>query len=181
MISPASSSLPRCPLTVGALIPASLASTLAGSARPLANAETMVITAADADHPSFGCRDGAKWTYFGDAFFNIALRGTPNLKDAFALARTLVRKRELRNGFAPSNPQMAGGEDLEHLLRRASKTASSAAVDHPAILGERKNRAWLQPSFDLPASQLPRRAERVAVAARIESALAPANRASPVP
>ena len=41
----------------------------------LADADTLVITAADADHPSFGCEDKAKWTYFGDAFFNAALRG----------------------------------------------------------------------------------------------------------
>ena len=40
----------------------------------LANPDVLVITAADADHPSFGCQDKAKWTYFGDAFFNAALR-----------------------------------------------------------------------------------------------------------
>jgi hypothetical protein len=40
----------------------------------LANPNVLVITAADADHSSFGCRDKGKWTYFGDAFFNIALR-----------------------------------------------------------------------------------------------------------
>jgi hypothetical protein len=40
----------------------------------LANPDILVITAADADHPSFGCQDKAKWTYFGDAFFNVALR-----------------------------------------------------------------------------------------------------------
>src|SRR5690349_8310529 len=39
----------------------------------LANPDTLVITAADADHSSFGCEDKAQWTYFGDAFFNIAL------------------------------------------------------------------------------------------------------------
>jgi hypothetical protein len=83
----------------------------------LANADTLVMTAADADHPSFGCRDGAKWTYFGDAFFNTAMRRTANLTDAFALARVLVRKRELRNGFEPSNPQIAGGENIERLLK----------------------------------------------------------------
>ncbi len=38
----------------------------------LADADTLVITAADANHPSFGCEDKAKWTYFGDAFFNAA-------------------------------------------------------------------------------------------------------------
>jgi hypothetical protein len=30
---------------------------------PLANPNVLVITAADADHPSFGCRDKAKWTF----------------------------------------------------------------------------------------------------------------------
>src|SRR5207302_3876601 len=79
----------------------------------LANADTLVITAADAKHPSFGCRDGAVWTYFGDAFFNVALRRTANLREAFALARTLVRKRERQDGFAASNPQIAGGENVE--------------------------------------------------------------------
>jgi len=98
--------------------------------RPLASADTLVITAADADHPSFGCKDGAKWTYFGDAFFNIALRTTRNLRDAFARTRELVGARELRNGFVPSNPQMAGGANVENLLQRRL-AASSAAVDHP--------------------------------------------------
>jgi hypothetical protein len=54
----------------------------------------LVITAADADHPSFGCRDKAKWTYFGDAFFNIGLRQAKSLKDAFVVARALVQKHE---------------------------------------------------------------------------------------
>ena len=43
----------------------------------LANSDTLVITAADADHASFGCEDKAQWTYFGDAFFNIALNQKP--------------------------------------------------------------------------------------------------------
>jgi hypothetical protein len=82
----------------------------------LANADTLVITAADADHASFGCEDRAKWTYFGDAFFNVALRRTTRLKDAFVQARALVAQREARKGFEPSRPQMAGGENVEPLL-----------------------------------------------------------------
>ena len=70
----------------------------------LADADTLVITAADANHASFGCEDKAKWTYFGDAFFNVALRKTANLKDAFLVARSLVLKRERRQGFEPSHP-----------------------------------------------------------------------------
>jgi len=82
----------------------------------LANPDVLVITAADADHPSFGCQDKAKWTYFGDAFFNVALRQAKSLKDAFGVARALVRKRELREHFEPSNPLMAGGANVQPLL-----------------------------------------------------------------
>ena len=82
----------------------------------LASPDVLVITAADADHPSFGCEDKARWTYFGDAFFNVALRHTGSLKDAFLDARALVRKRELREHFEPSNPLMAGGANVLPLL-----------------------------------------------------------------
>jgi hypothetical protein len=87
---------------------------------PLAGPDTLVITAADATHPSFGCRDGAEWTYFGDAFFNKALRRAKGLRDGFNIARNLVRKRELGEGFDPSNPQIAGGENIEKLLIAAA-------------------------------------------------------------
>lgn len=83
---------------------------------PLASPDLLVITAADADHPSFGCEAGASWTYFGRAFFDQALRAgakarTP-LGDVFARAAALVRARELKEGFDPSNPQIAGGADV---------------------------------------------------------------------
>jgi hypothetical protein len=82
----------------------------------LANPDMLVITAADADHPSFGCRDKAKWTYFGNAFFNVALRQAKSMNDAFVVARALVQKRELREHFEPSSPQMAGGANVQPLL-----------------------------------------------------------------
>jgi hypothetical protein len=95
---------------------------------PLANPDTLVITAADAKHPSFGCRDRAEWTYFGDAFFNTALRRAAGLREAFAQARTLVRQRELRNGYEPSNPQIGGGENIDRLLK-ADRRGAGAASD----------------------------------------------------
>jgi hypothetical protein len=108
----------------------------------LADADTLVITAADAAHSSFGCQDKAKWTYFGDAFFNVALRQAKTLKDAFFVARGLVLKREQRQNFVPSNPQMAGGANVEPLLvarpqtLRASRGPTSSLVEfhvlHPS-------------------------------------------------
>jgi hypothetical protein len=86
--------------------------------RPLATEDTLVITAADAEHSSFGCQDKVKWTYFGDAFFNTALRYTADLRSAFVAARTLISRREMRYGLVPSNPQIAGGENIDSLLRQ---------------------------------------------------------------
>jgi hypothetical protein len=83
----------------------------------LAGPDTLVITAADADHASFGCRDGAKWTTFGEAFFGEALARTNSLPDAFALARSRIAALEQAEGYDPSNPQMAGGERVLARLR----------------------------------------------------------------
>jgi Peptidase C13 family len=94
-------------------------------ARALADARTLVITAAAADRPSFGCRDGATWTYFGDAFFNKAVRADPHLDTAFARAKDLVTAREKSENFDPSNPQIAGGAEV--LERLKSATGGAAA------------------------------------------------------
>ncbi len=88
-------------------------------ARELADERTLVITAAAADRPSFGCRDGAAWTYFGDAFFNKAMRGEYRLDAAFEKARSLVTQREKQEGFDPSNPQMAGGAQVLERLKES--------------------------------------------------------------
>ena len=102
---------------------------------PLADPDTLVITAADAEHASFGCRDGNTWTYFGDAFFNMALRQTADLPDAFALASVAVRKRETLEHFEPSNPQMAGGENVERMLHGAPVSGGADARYAPAYAG----------------------------------------------
>jgi Peptidase C13 family len=105
----------------------------------LANPDMLVITAADADHPSFGCRDKAKWTYFGNAFFNVALRQAKSIKAAFVVARGLVQKRELREHFEPSNPQMAGGANVPLLIatlndRPASPPTPMCAETSPVLI-----------------------------------------------
>jgi hypothetical protein len=97
--------------------------------RPLANANTLVITAADSDHSSFGCQDKVKWTYFGDAFFDKALRHTTDLRGAFATARKLISVRERHDGLVPSNPQIAGGKNIDILL--AERRGAATTVQQP--------------------------------------------------
>ncbi len=72
---------------------------------PLANDDTIVLTASDAKHTSFGCAPGRDWTYFGDAFFRQSLRPGRDLKQAFDNARVLIHGWELMDRAPPSNPQ----------------------------------------------------------------------------
>ena len=92
---------------------------------PLANANTLVITATDSDHSSFGCQDKVKWTYFGDAFFNRALRRTTDLRGAFVTARKFISAREKHDGLVPSNPQIAGGKNIDIMLAERRGVATT--------------------------------------------------------
>ena len=84
--------------------------------KPLANANTIVLTAADAKSASFGCAEGREWTYFGDALFQHSLKPGTDFRTAFAKARGLIAQWEKRDRFAPSNPQGHFGEALMRKL-----------------------------------------------------------------
>ncbi len=72
---------------------------------PLANDDTIVLTAADAKSTSFGCAPERDWTYFGDAFFRQSVRPGRDFQHAFDNARTLIHGWELMDRAPPSNPQ----------------------------------------------------------------------------
>ena len=76
---------------------------------PLANDDSLVITAADSEHSSFG------W----------ALRHTADLRQAFDEARAIVRQRELHYHLVPSNPQIAGGKNIDVLLGKTGGAEAS--------------------------------------------------------
>lgn len=90
-----------------------------GWVAPLASDETLVMTAADATHTSYGCGSKSELTFFGRAVFDEQLRKTHSLEDAFAAAVPLIRQREIdghkSDGF--SNPQISVGEKLRPLLK----------------------------------------------------------------
>jgi hypothetical protein len=79
---------------------------------PLANDDTIVLTAADAESTSFGCAPERDWTYFGDAFFRQSMRRGRDLQHAFENARTLISGWELMDHARPSNPQAHFGPAL---------------------------------------------------------------------
>jgi hypothetical protein len=85
---------------------------------PLANDNTIVMTAADAHHSSFGCAPERDWTYFGDAFFRQSLRPGVDFENAFDHARVLIHRWEMMDGAVPSNPQARFGRGLVGKLAR---------------------------------------------------------------
>ena len=76
---------------------------------PLANDNTIVMTAADAKNTSFGCAPERDWTYFGDAFFRQSLHPGADFENAFDHARVLIQGWELMDRARPSNPQGSFG------------------------------------------------------------------------
>ena len=78
----------------------------------LADARTMVISAASATHTSFGCSNDRDWTYFGEAFFDHGLREETTLTKAFEKAKGLIAKWEREQKLDPSDPQIFVGAEL---------------------------------------------------------------------
>ncbi|MFO1202380.1 MAG: C13 family peptidase [Tabrizicola sp.] len=84
----------------------------------LARPDRLIITAARGDRTSFGCRDGAVWTEFGESFFDKALRAERDPRKAFALAAEDVSRKEAAGGMTPSLPQMVEGAEIGVVLDR---------------------------------------------------------------
>lgn len=86
---------------------------------PLANEDTLVMTAADAEHTSYGCGRGSELTYFGRAMYDEQLRNnTLSFEEAHAVARTVIKEREEKAGKDDgySNPQISVGAAIRPRL-----------------------------------------------------------------
>ncbi|UFS69585.1 C13 family peptidase [Geomonas sp. RF6] len=118
-----------------------------GFVDPLKDADTLIMTAADATHESFGCGFGEKFTWFGEALLNEALRRTWSFPAAFEEARTTIRKWETEQGETPSNPQIHLGSKVAPALKRLENSlrAQKEPAHPPPPRGETKGR-------DLPGS-----------------------------
>ena len=86
--------------------------------KPLANDNTIILTAADEKSSSFGCSSEREWTYFGDAFFNQNLRPDVSIEEAFLNTKVTIGQWEARDGLTSSNPQGHFGSLLMARLAR---------------------------------------------------------------
>lgn len=84
----------------------------------LKSPDTLVITAARADRPSFGCGSGADATYFGKAWLVDALNRTDDFEQAYRLAVEEIDAREKAEGEQPSLPQIWRGGRIGKVLER---------------------------------------------------------------
>lgn len=84
----------------------------------LAAPDRLIITAARGDRTSFGCRDGAEWTEFGQSFFDRALRADPDPRRAFPAAVDDIARKEAADGLTPSLPQISEGSEIGAVLDR---------------------------------------------------------------
>jgi hypothetical protein len=80
--------------------------------------ESLVITAARADRPSFGCGVQSEITWFGEAFLAEALNTTSDFIAAFDQARIAIRQREREEDERPSHPQLVAGAAIGDQLAR---------------------------------------------------------------
>ncbi len=82
----------------------------------LADGKTLVITASDAENPSFGCTNTADMTFFGEAFFQSALSRTRSFTEAYNIARYEIEAKEDDYGYPHSNPSISSSHEIENKI-----------------------------------------------------------------
>ncbi|MDP1956333.1 MAG: C13 family peptidase [Polaromonas sp.] len=101
----------------------------------LADDNTLVMTAADATHTSYGCGRLSELTFFGRAMFDEQLRNTLSFEQAFARAVPVIRQREIdagkNDGF--SNPQIKVGANMALVLQALERRLAALPFAAPAL------------------------------------------------
>lgn len=96
---------------------------------PLASDTSLVMTAADPEHTSYGCGRLSELTFFGRAVFHEQLRSTRSFERAFAAAVPVIRQREQEAGKGDgfSNPQISVGAQIRPALEEVEKRLDAAS------------------------------------------------------
>lgn len=93
--------------------------------------DTLVLTAARADRPSFGCGSESTITFFGHAWLLDGLNADRDFARAWRLAARAIKQRERKLGYERSGPQIATGARIGYTLARWRATLP---VDPPAAV-----------------------------------------------
>jgi hypothetical protein len=96
---------------------------------PLADANSLVMTASDAEHTSYGCGRKSELTFFGRAMYDEQLRSkTLSFQEAHAAARDVIKRREEEAGKQDgySNPQIRVGAAMQSRLSHMERQLQSA-------------------------------------------------------
>jgi len=104
-----------------------------GFIEPLKDDHTLIVTAADDLHQSFGCDYDSDFTWFSKAFFDQALRRTFSFTEAFGSARAAIAEREKSRGLAASNPQMVVGAAMKGKLESLARRLEAQGTAQPSI------------------------------------------------
>ncbi|KOR39552.1 peptidase C13 [Xanthomonas oryzae] len=84
----------------------------------LRSPQTLILTAARADRPSFGCGNTSNATYFGQAWLIDAMNQSDDPLAAFEIAKAAISAREKQEGELPSLPQQSLGRRIAPVLAR---------------------------------------------------------------
>ena len=98
----------------------------------LKNATTLIMTAADSRHSSFGCDDTRDLTYFGEALLQDALPHACSLNQAYADTARIIRQREADEGEIHSNPRLFVGPAMQGRLAQLDGAAARSCTAPPA-------------------------------------------------
>ena len=104
-----------------------------GFIEPLKDDYTLIVTAADDSHQSFGCEYDSDFTWFSKAYFDQALRSTFSFTEAFGRARAAIVEREKGRGLGLSNPQMYVGAAMKGKLESLARRFEAQGKTQPSI------------------------------------------------
>jgi hypothetical protein len=95
----------------------------------LSNDYSLVMTAADATHTSYGCGHQSELTFFGRALFDEQLRSSFSFEEAFRKAIPVIQQRETQAGKTDgfSNPQISMGVNAKTALDELTLRLQGAA------------------------------------------------------
>ncbi len=82
---------------------------------PMARPNRIILTAAAADRPSFGCGAGRELTYYDQCLLGALVARPPNWQAAIAATDQCVSALETREHVPPSDPQSSVGRSVVRL------------------------------------------------------------------